>query len=78
MLGGVARLLAVADLTVKTNIRTARRGTLKAPTTSSTKQADHRAWFVCKFPSERSDLRLKCEIRQKLRRSGTHSMFMTH
>ena len=51
MLGGVARLLAVADLTVKTNIRTARRGTLRAATTSSTMQADHRAWFVCKFPS---------------------------
>ena len=51
MLRGVARLLAVADLTVKTNIRTARRGTLRAATTSSTMQADHRAWFACKIPS---------------------------
>ena len=51
MLRGVARLLAVADLTVKTNIRTARRGTLRAATTSSTMQADHRACFACKIPS---------------------------
>ncbi len=34
VLGGVARLLAVADLTVKTNIRTARRGTLRATRTT--------------------------------------------
>ena len=54
VLGGVACLLAVADLTVKTNIRTARRRTLRGATTSSTMQADHRAWFVCKLPGERA------------------------
>ena len=48
---GVACLLAVANLTVKTNIRTARRGTLRGARTSSTMQADHRAWFACKLRS---------------------------
>ena len=51
VLRGVARLLAVADLTVKTNIRTARRGTLRGARTSSTMQADHRACFARKILS---------------------------
>jgi hypothetical protein len=46
---GVARLLAVADLTVKTNIRTARRGTLGGATSSPTMQASLRACRACEI-----------------------------
>ena len=44
---GVARLPAVADLTVKTNIRTARRGTLGGATPSPTMQASLRGCRAC-------------------------------
>jgi hypothetical protein len=44
---GVARLLAVADLTVKTNIRTARRGTLRGARASPTMQAGIGAYQAC-------------------------------
>jgi hypothetical protein len=45
---GVARLLAVANLTVKTNIRTARRGTLEGAMPSATTEVTLGAWWACK------------------------------
>jgi hypothetical protein len=45
--GGVASLRAVVDLTVKTNIRTARRGTLRGARTSPTMQAGLRGYQAC-------------------------------
>jgi hypothetical protein len=45
--GGVAFLPAVANLTVKTNIRTARRGTLRGARDSPTMQANLRGCGAC-------------------------------
>ena len=45
--GGVASLRAVVDLTVKTNIRTARRGTLRGARTSPSMQAGLRVYQAC-------------------------------
>jgi hypothetical protein len=50
---GVACLRAVVDLTVKTNIRTARRGTLRGATTSPTMQAGIGGYQACEVLAAR-------------------------
>jgi hypothetical protein len=62
--GGVARLLAVADLTVKTNIRTARRATLGGTTAIPTVQAGPRGRWACEIHTGDESCAVNCEIRQ--------------
>ena len=63
---GVARLLAVANLTVKTNIRTARRGTLRGARDSPTMQAGLRGCQACEVLAARRSYVVCCKIRLDL------------
>jgi hypothetical protein len=73
--GGVAILPAVANLTVKTNIRTARRGTLGGARDSPTMQANLRGCRACEnLAAYRSYVRTR-KIRQNfpaMRKSGAN------
>ena len=75
---GVARLLAVANLTVKTNIRTARRGTLRGTRDSPSIQADPTTCSAYKVHTEHKSYVADAKLDILHRRTAFRSQSTPH